>query len=155
MIYGIGLPRTGGFSLAYALDILGYKGLAKCNLTGDQVRSTKQQSLLYIVDNSIYGQTFFTIKPQDKYILTDRDNESHSRSIDRFKLPIDAPYIPTPSSWKAQVRSNIPADQLLILNFFEKGGASWEELCEFLNKPIPYMKDGSVVPFPCVHCDAK
>jgi hypothetical protein len=166
-VFGLGLSRTGTFSLHVALQILGYRS----------VHFPKTLSAIEshdaAVDTSVIGvyPMLKVIYPDAKFILTTRNPQKWAESIvkhwegspiesDTFEGRIrqmlygDIPFTPEAVPeltnvyrdhiLRVQIDFANQKDSLLVMDITD--GDGWDVLCPFLGLPKPS------VPFPHVTC---
>jgi hypothetical protein len=172
-VFCVGLSRTGTTSIGHAGNILGYKAVHNnvpmvWSLSdGNIVMLHGSDTLNFFVDEPYFTlwETFYTIYPRAKFILTTRDLSSWvpaikdmvknhqvrwDKKIRKFQIrfwnlnpkyykgEIDDGYL---INWyfkhNGKVVNTIPSDQLLVLPSEIPGIQKWEKLCKFLDKPIP------------------
>lgn len=135
MIYGVGLPRTGTRALEAALEILGFSGSHYCILTGGE--SHRKSDHNFRIDNSLYeifeALENFEINRKDLYILTDREEMSWKKSIERWAYSG-----PSPTLYKEKMKKKFTLYPNNFLIFNVKEG--WAPLCDFLREPIPKVE---------------
>jgi hypothetical protein len=138
-VLGIGLPRTGTYSLAVALRQLGF---------------TTKHYPQEIEDIAIYHactEVRFPIKdilqfyPNSKLILTVRDKKKWIRSCNLHSKHLKEnwnPFWKQKEDWISMYDKRIyeveAYNDTLILDIC--AGQGWHELCSFLNKPMPSQK---------------
>ena len=150
-IFCVGYWKTGTNSIWKALTILGYRSAKLIRLA----KEPKQGWVEYVKKSNYDAFTddpmIFIYKeldkafPNSKFILTVRDEQSFIKSyINYFK---DTPVEKSPEEvdellniykrHNQEVKNYFKDKQnkLLIINV--TGGEGWENLCPFLNKPIP------------------
>lgn len=152
-VFCIGDVKTGTTSLCKALSILGYRSVRLLRGSDkpkegwvEYIKKCKYDAYtdFPIGYKNLYQEIYKEI-PNSKFILTIRDKQSFEKSyVNYFRgTPIEK----KPQELKHRLRNyeernkqvveyfkNSPT-QLLVMNVFE--GDGWEELCNFLNKPIP------------------
>jgi hypothetical protein len=136
-ILGIGLPRTGTYSLSQAFKILGH--------------STKHypEKIEDISNYNACSEVRFDIidllemYPDSKFVYTHRNIEdwlvscsNHSRHYQEGWNPF---WLKSPSEWrlihKERQQSLTAVSNLLLLNICK--GEGWEKLCPFLGVEVP------------------
>ena len=155
-VFLIGSTKTGTTSLHDALKILGYRAVKLLNLKGwdhhgpDQYVKDLEKwkynafSDFPIGHEDIYKKIDKTY-PNSKFILTIRDSESLKRSYVNFYKGTTWRGLPEPIEKGIQEyekRNKQVIDhfkdrpsQLLIMDIIK--GEGWENLCKFLDKPVP------------------
>jgi hypothetical protein len=162
-VIGLGLGRTGTFSMKFALEHLGFgpchhmeevdpdnpdvlalwNGLA---LGKGDIR-TAYAGFNAAVDwpTAAFGPELYAAYPDAKFLLTQRDPEAWYSSFSQTIYPLDLPGADVPEEMRPflgiaafrrhgeSVRALIPADQLLI----HEVSHGWEPLCRFLDVPVP------------------
>lgn len=161
IVYGLGLPRTGTNSLAYALQHFGITGYNHCFLHKKTNTSTLYSNVhdlnyKYIIDNKVYTQDLNNLDlHKEKFILTTRSNKEWKQSIASFQHTLSV------TEWNELTRVNSDeyktyientfkkrncSDQLLVLNIFELPERQlWNDLSVFLFG-VPFPE--SHIPFP-------
>ena len=137
-VLNIGLPRTGTFSLAVALGILGYKtkhyperifDIKNYQAACEVVFPYKELEELY--PNSLY---VFTTRKFDQWIAS-----CHRHIV--YKKQNWNKFWKDPNFWKTiyfeknESIKEIDKKRLLILDIEEKD--RWSKICDFLQKPTP------------------
>jgi hypothetical protein len=156
-VFGIGLSKTGTYSLTHALRILGYRSIHYPPLDDIPSILDRYDAATDTPIACCYEQ-LDGLFPSSKFILTVRDLSSWLVSAERaFRNK------PAPEGWKQTVRLRLygakewdsckfaagyhlheqrvqshfqhrPLD-LLVMNIVS--GDGWEVLCPFLGKPVP------------------
>ena len=137
-ILGIGLPRTGTYSLKVALEILGYSAKHYPLLIEDidHYEACSEVRFSYDELEDMY--------PGSLYIMTIRDIEGWLASCKKHckkRKPNWNPFWDDQSKWQSYYQNNkklidvINHDRLLILDVFD--GDGWDKLCSFWNKQKP------------------
>jgi hypothetical protein len=140
-ILNIGLPRTGTFSLAIALSILGYNTkhyphdinlISKYDAACEVVFSYEELHLKF---------------PNSFYIFTNRKFESWIRSCKSHSIHYKNywnNFWQNSTNWEKIYYKKLDSinyfknyKNFLILNLEDQN--KWEKLCNFLNKPIPQI----------------
>jgi len=143
MILGIGLPRTGTYSLTVALNYLGYK----TKHYPKTIESLKEYDAACEVRFPI--TELENMYPNSKYIVTVRDIDdwlwSCTAHFKNYKKGWNPFWL---ENWTEHYRNKQKSlkffatrtDKILILNIIE--GEGWNKICHFLNKKVPN------IPFP-------
>lgn len=135
-IFGIGLPRTGTFSLATALSKLNYNVK---HYPSDLYDLEKYDACTEVRFDPIELRHCY---PDCKLILTIRDQKQWLRSckihLSKYKKDWN-PFWLNPSDWlsmyEKRLQSVIGLDDVLIMNICQ--GDEWDKLCYFLGKQVP------------------
>lgn len=155
-VFFIGAPKTGTTSLHKALQMLGYRAVKLLNLKGwdrhgrDQyVRDIKKWKYNVFSDFPFGYEDLYKkidqMYPNSKFILTIRDSESLKRSNINFYKGTDWRGLSEPiekgiKEYEERNKQIIEyfkdrPSQLLVIDIIK--GEGWENLCKFLDKPIP------------------
>ena len=162
-IFGIGLPRTGGTTLASALRSFGIHGTNTCVVTNVTTESRPRKSdhpeLIVKFDvNNMYPHYIYNLDYEfwkdsnnicehDLFIMTTRDTDDWIASLNKHGHSEGSGSIPNKQAYESFIKANIPENQLLVIDWHDCSDTCWERLSKFLDKPLP--KD---VEFPCENC---
>ena len=165
-VYGVGLPRTGGTSLAAALRELGYHGSNSCIVTkiktttehiyGDDLTFKIDNDIpQFIMDSGFYGflksENLVSLDgnynlTNKKFIMTTRSHSAWIKSLDKYKYIEGGMGIPNKAQYETLIRESIPSENLLTIDWSD-GDSNWDKLTDFLDLP---RVNGA--PFPCKNC---
>lgn len=139
-ILNTGLPRTGTYSLAVALRILGYR-VKHCPNTINDI------SIYDAACEVIFSYDDLEIKyPESLYIFTSRKFEDWIASCQRHSVNKKSnwnPFWKNPNLWEKLYYKKLDSlkkydeKRLLVLDL--KLDSNWSKLCFFLKKPIPKL----------------
>ncbi len=163
-VMGMGLPRTGGTTLAEALRALGYHGKNSCIVTN--VMTTTESTIeddnskKFLIDNKVPAifiteswnnfSKLYNIDANTKFILTTRPEEDWLASLTKFKRrAMRGSDIPIKDQYEDLVKEVIKPENLLIINWTECKKKCWKRLCDFLNEPHKPLEGKD---FPCENC---
>ena len=157
-IFCIGYVKTGTSSLSKALKILGYNTVRLPYLSiwrrkkfDKYIKKLQQSSFDAFTDYPLGQEDLYKkidkLIPNSKFILTIREKQSFGKSFENYfrNSVIWNPYYTISIDEilnEYEERNNEiidyfkdKPDQLLVMNITESEG--WDELCAFLDKPIP------------------
>ena len=163
-IIGIGLPRTGGTTLAAALRRFNIHGSNTCIVTDiktttESVQKASSPTAEFIINNEFpdqimkNGMGWFRAKngftEMDKYILTTRGQQGWEDSLAKYGFSEGQDGIPDKNKYEEYVLDygDLNANNLLIINWNGCKDNCWESLADFLGKPR--IVDEA---FPCENC---
>ena len=152
-VFCIGDVKTGTSTLAKALSILGYRSIQWIQVSKPKngwIQYLKKSNFDAFSDHPMYENGLYKeldkAFPDCKFILTIRDTKSWVKSYNNYFK--DSPWeITNPKTMENRIkeyekRNNDIIEyfkdrpsRLLILNLMN--GDGWNNLCNFLNKPIP------------------
>ena len=162
-IIGLGLPRTGGTTLAAALRAFDIHGENSCIVTN--VRTTTapvkktRATEKFVINNEFpiqiaeHSMGWFRAKNKftemDKYILTTRDHTSWTESITKYGEIEGEGNIPFKDEYEDHILNYYDLDKrnLLVINWNNCDTNCWDLLADFLDKPSRKGED-----FPCENC---
>ena len=136
-IFGIGLPRTGTYSLSLALEMINIETQHYCLLSSNK-KCKKTINGNASVDNSYYRnyKKLFKQNENSKFILTTRESKTWNESLilhnkDNIKLPDVNVYANEVIDFFKNANA---IDRLLIINvFYEDNVEIMKKICKFLS----------------------
>jgi hypothetical protein len=159
-IYGIGLPRTGGTSLAAALRKFDVHGSNTCIVT-NVMTTTSQVSgatrdLEFKINNEFPNHILADIESwmkshnvdsTDLFIMTTRDTKEWKKSLYKYNYTEGSAGIPYKDEYETFVRNNIDPARLLVIDWNDCNDNCWERISDFIGKPLVTDEE-----FPCENC---
>lgn len=168
-VIGLGLPRTGGTTLAEALRTLGYYGTNSCVVTNVTTTTAPKNVFAngielgktFLVDNEIPANFMtmswsefcnkYDITPETKFILTTRNEVDWLKSLAKFnRYPMRGTDIPLKREYEELVENVIPSERLLMVDWTLCQDTCWKSLCDFLEEPS--VNVDNLLDFPCENC---
>lgn len=146
-ILGIGLPRTGTYSLATAFNFLGYATKHYPETIEDIAKYQACSEVRFEPKNLLKKY------PNSKFVYTTRNIDDWLKSCRKHSLHHKAEWNPfwlNPNDWikiyEEKLRKIEGMPNLLIMNVCQ--GEGWEKLCPFLgveapNKTFPFLNQSS------------
>ena len=162
-IIGIGLPRTGGTTLAAALRKFDIHGENTCIVTN--VKTTTKAvkkapaATKFVINNEFphqiatKGMGWFRAKNKftemDKYILTTRGHAGWTESLAKFGGVEGEGEIPFKDEYEEYILNygDLNSHNLLIINWNDCNDNCWDRIADFLGKPRIVDEE-----FPCENC---
>jgi hypothetical protein len=152
-VFCVGAVKTGSSSLTKALNILGYRTIQNISIKEPKegwVNYIKNSNFDFWADwpmrkKGLYKEIDKTL-PNSKFILTIRDKESWAKSYKNYfeRSPWE---IKNPQVFEKRLKTYEQQNNEIIKYFKDKPsqflivdiikGAGWNEICNFLDKPIP------------------
>jgi hypothetical protein len=152
-VFCIGAVKTGSSSLTKALNILGYRTYQNISIKEPKEgwsQFLKKSNFDYFSDwpmrkDGLYKE-LNKVLPNSKFILTIREKQSWVKSYENYFQ--DSPWeIKKPQDLENRIKAYEQMNNEIIEYFKDKpsrllivdiiDGAGWNEICNFLNKPIP------------------
>ena len=162
-IIGIGLPRTGGTTLAAALRKFDIHGENTCIVTNVKTTTKAVKKTApapqFVINNEFpyqietKGMAWFRAKNKftemDKYILTTRANAGWTESLAKFGGVEGQGEIPFKDKYEETILNypDLNENNLLVINWNNCNDNCWDRLADFLGKPRIVDED-----FPCENC---